>query len=84
MGDRASVWFNAVLRGDSDDLIIGEETNIQDCAVLHTDPGIPLRLGRGVTVEQRLGDRRQRDQQRVDEGDHPRQRPRIQNSRGIR
>lgn len=46
----SSVWFNAVLRGDSDELIIGEETNIQDCAVLHTDPGIPLRLGRGVTV----------------------------------
>jgi carbonic anhydrase/acetyltransferase-like protein (isoleucine patch superfamily) len=47
---RSSVWFNAVLRGDSDELIIGEETNVQDCAVLHTDPGIPLRLGRGVTV----------------------------------
>ena len=48
--DRSSVWFNAVLRGDSDDLIIGPETNIQDCAVLHTDPGIRLELGRGVTV----------------------------------
>jgi len=39
-----------VLRGDSDELIIGEETNIQDAAVLHTDPGIRLVLGRGVTV----------------------------------
>jgi carbonic anhydrase/acetyltransferase-like protein (isoleucine patch superfamily) len=48
--DRSSVWFNAVLRGDSDEIIIGEETNIQDGAVLHTDPGIPLVLGRGVTV----------------------------------
>jgi carbonic anhydrase/acetyltransferase-like protein (isoleucine patch superfamily) len=47
---RSSVWFNAVLRGDSDDLIIGEETNIQDGAVLHTDPGLKLVLGRGVTV----------------------------------
>lgn len=47
---RSSVWFNAVLRGDSDEIIIGEETNIQDGAVLHTDPGIPLVLGRGVTV----------------------------------
>jgi carbonic anhydrase/acetyltransferase-like protein (isoleucine patch superfamily) len=48
--DKSSVWFNAVLRGDSDDLIIGEETNIQDGAVLHTDPGLKLVLGRGVTV----------------------------------
>lgn len=48
--DRSSVWFNAVIRGDSDEIAIGEETNIQDCAVLHTDPGIPMRLGRGVTV----------------------------------
>jgi carbonic anhydrase/acetyltransferase-like protein (isoleucine patch superfamily) len=48
--DKCSVWFNAVLRGDSDELIVGEETNIQDSAVLHTDPGIRLILGRGVTV----------------------------------
>jgi len=48
--DKCSVWFNAVVRGDSDEIVIGEETNIQDCAVLHTDPGIRLVLGRGVTV----------------------------------
>jgi carbonic anhydrase/acetyltransferase-like protein (isoleucine patch superfamily) len=48
--NKSSVWFNAVLRGDSDDLIIGEETNIQDGALLHTDPGLKLVLGRGVTV----------------------------------
>ncbi|MFW2388385.1 MAG: gamma carbonic anhydrase family protein [Polyangiales bacterium] len=48
--DRCSVWFNAVLRGDSDELVVGEEANIQDSAVLHTDPGIRLVLGRGVTV----------------------------------
>ena len=48
--DKCSVWFNAVVRGDSDELIVGEETNIQDAAVLHTDPGIRLVLGRGVTV----------------------------------
>ena len=46
----SSVWFNAVIRGDSDEIVIGEETNIQDNAVLHTDPGIRLVLGRGVTV----------------------------------
>ncbi len=48
--DRCSVWFRAVIRGDTDEIIIGEETNVQDGAVLHTDPGIPLILGRGVTV----------------------------------
>ena len=48
--DKSSVWFNAVVRGDTDEIIIGEETNIQDGAVLHTDPGIRLVLGRGVTV----------------------------------
>jgi carbonic anhydrase/acetyltransferase-like protein (isoleucine patch superfamily) len=46
----SSVWFNAVVRGDSDEIIVGEETNVQDGALLHTDPGIPLVLGRGVTV----------------------------------
>jgi len=48
--NQSSVWFNAVVRGDSDEIIIGEESNVQDGALLHTDPGIPLTLGRGVTV----------------------------------
>ena len=46
----SSVWFNAVIRGDNDLMTIGEDTNIQDGAVLHTDPSLPLTLGRGVTV----------------------------------
>lgn len=46
----ASIWFNCVVRGDTDELIIGENTNIQDGSVLHTDPGIKLRIGRDVTV----------------------------------
>ena len=46
----ASVWFGAVLRGDNEMIDIGEETNIQDNCVLHTDPGYPLTLARGVTV----------------------------------
>lgn len=50
LGEGASVWFNAVIRADNDAIVIGAETNIQDGAVLHTDPGIPLTLGRGVTV----------------------------------
>src|SRR5947208_16398755 len=48
--DQASVWFNAVVRGDSDIITIGERTNIQDAAVLHADPGIPLTLGQNVSV----------------------------------
>lgn len=48
--DSASVWFNAVVRGDNDVITIGPSSNIQDGSVLHTDEGIPLTLGRGVTV----------------------------------
>jgi len=47
---RASVWFNAVLRGDNETITFGEGSNVQDGCVLHTDPGYPLSLGRGVTV----------------------------------
>ena len=46
----ASIWFNAVVRGDNDVITIGENSNIQDGAILHTDPGILLTLGRDVTV----------------------------------
>ncbi|MDJ0708739.1 MAG: gamma carbonic anhydrase family protein [Woeseiaceae bacterium] len=48
--DRASVWYNAVLRGDNDWLTIGACSNVQDGAVLHTDPGIELVVGNGVTI----------------------------------
>lgn len=46
----ASVWFNAVIRGDKERITIGEGSNIQDGAVLHADPGVPLTVGRNVTV----------------------------------
>lgn len=46
----ASVWYQAVLRGDTDHLEVGEDSNIQDGAVLHADPGYPLKVGTGVTV----------------------------------
>ncbi len=46
----ASVWFNAVLRGDNEPIVVGENSNVQDGAVLHTDMGSPLTLGRDVTV----------------------------------
>lgn len=48
--DRSSIWFNVVIRGDNDPIIIGEGSNVQDGAVLHTDPGYTLALGRNVTV----------------------------------
>ena len=46
----ASVWFGAVLRGDNELIHIGENSNVQDGSVLHTDMGFPLTLGKGVTV----------------------------------
>ncbi len=46
----ASIWFNAVLRGDNDLITIGENSNIQDGSVLHTDGGIQLTVGKNVTV----------------------------------
>ena len=48
--ENASVWFNAVLRGDNDPIVVGENSNVQDGAVLHTDLGYPLTLGANVTV----------------------------------
>ncbi len=46
----SSVWFNATLRGDNDPIIIGENSNIQDGSVCHTDDGMPLEVGDNVTV----------------------------------
>lgn len=46
----ANVWFGAVLRGDMELILIGEHSNVQDGAVMHTDSGFPLTLGKGVTV----------------------------------
>ncbi len=46
----SSVWFNVVIRGDNDTMTIGERSNIQDGTVIHTDAGIPLTIGVGVTV----------------------------------
>lgn len=46
----ASVWFGCVLRGDVEDITIGEGSNIQDGTVVHADPGYPVTVGRDVTV----------------------------------
>jgi len=45
-----SIWFNVTLRGDIENIHIGEGSNIQDGSVLHTDPGYPLKIGKNVTV----------------------------------
>lgn len=50
LGENASIWYGAVVRGDNDPISIGENTNIQDGSVLHTDYGFPLTIGRDVTV----------------------------------
>lgn len=50
IGEDVSIWFNAVLRGDNDTISIGRGSNVQDCAVLHVDDGVPLSIGEFVTV----------------------------------
>ena len=50
LGTRASVWFGAVIRADNTPIVIGDESNIQDGAVGHSDPGAPLTIGKRVTV----------------------------------
>jgi carbonic anhydrase/acetyltransferase-like protein (isoleucine patch superfamily) len=46
----SSVWFGAVLRGDNDTITLGENSNVQDNSVLHTDHGVPLTIGANVTI----------------------------------
>ena len=53
LGARVSVWPTAVLRGDSDAIVVGEDCNIQDGAVVHADPGVPTVLGARVSVGHR-------------------------------
>jgi carbonic anhydrase/acetyltransferase-like protein (isoleucine patch superfamily) len=48
--DEASIWFSTVVRGDNDPITIGARSNVQDGSVLHTDEGVPLVIGAGVTV----------------------------------
>ena len=50
LGADVGVWFGAVLRGDGEPLEVGERSNIQENAMLHTDPGFPLTVGSDVTV----------------------------------
>jgi carbonic anhydrase/acetyltransferase-like protein (isoleucine patch superfamily) len=50
LGERVTVLFGAVLRGDNEPIVIGDDSNVQDNAVLHTDLGAPLTIGKGVTI----------------------------------
>ena len=50
IGPGASIWYGAVLRGDNEPIVIGARSNVQESAVLHTDPGRPLTLGEGVSI----------------------------------
>jgi carbonic anhydrase/acetyltransferase-like protein (isoleucine patch superfamily) len=50
LGDGASIWWNAVVRGDNDTITIGANSNIQDGSVLHVDAGVPLSIAANVTV----------------------------------
>ena len=50
LGNRCSVWFGAIIRADNTPIILGDETNFQDGAIGHSDPGAPLTLGARVTV----------------------------------
>ena len=50
LGEETSVWPGAVIRADSEPITIGDGSNVQDNAVLHVDPGVPMTIGRRVTV----------------------------------
>ena len=53
LGGGVGIWFGAVLRGDQEPIIIGENTNVQEHAVFHTDSGFPLNVGQGCTIGHR-------------------------------
>jgi len=54
LGRDVSVWFGVVIRGDGDTITVGDQTNIQDGCVLHTDPGYPMTIGSRVSVGHRV------------------------------
>src|ERR1051326_2878645 len=54
LGKGASIWWGSVLRGDNDWISVGENSNIQDLSMIHTDMGEPVEIGAGVTVGHRV------------------------------
>jgi carbonic anhydrase/acetyltransferase-like protein (isoleucine patch superfamily) len=53
VGRNVGIWFGTVLRGDNDVIAIGEDTNVQEHTIMHTDPGFPLTIGKGCTIGHR-------------------------------
>ena len=53
LGEGVGIWFGAVLRGDGEPIVIGRDTNLQEHAMLHTDPGFPVTVGAGCTIGHR-------------------------------
>lgn len=53
LGDQTSLWYNAVVRGDTERIVIGDASNIQDLTMVHADPGLPCLIGQRVTVGHR-------------------------------
>jgi len=53
IGSNAGVWFGAVLRGDTEPIVVGQNTNIQEHTVIHTDAGFPVVIGKGCTIGHR-------------------------------
>ena len=54
IGRDSSIWYHTVLRGDTDRITIGEESNVQDLTMIHADPGVPCSVGNRVTVGHRV------------------------------
>lgn len=50
LGENVSVWFNAVIRADNASIVIEDGSNVQECAVLHVDPSVPMHIGKRVTI----------------------------------
>lgn len=50
LGSKSSVWFNTVIRGDQDPIVVGAGSNIQEHCLLHTDPGFPVEIGQNCTI----------------------------------
>lgn len=53
LGRNVGVWFGVVIRGDNDPIVIGDDTNVQEHTVMHTDEGFPLTIGAGCTIGHR-------------------------------
>ena len=50
IGANASIWFDVTIRGDNERITVGENSNVQEGCILHTDPGYPLTIGKNVTI----------------------------------